>query len=246
LGKAYKTDARTHTNFANITGYYFTNYGPKPDLEIVRLDNTVADFVQTVEQDDSQAWRRTVYLGWQRPKGQENDMPTNDNIRTWRNDVYESLFELPQKSHVFLRHLQRGQDWQLIELFLRKVLLMDQARIDMYRILGDRLVAYILEYEQGSSGFYYRFAREYNYSKFHRLIRSAEEKMLKAGATQPLFTYDEFIFAFEHPGDQRHQWRLGRDLISIRILEVLYAQGVDMSDAPDDSDQTDDTNGESE
>lgn len=236
LGTVSQTTIRRRQSLANITGYYFTNYGPKPSLEIVRLNNAVADFVQTAEQDTPTAWHQVVYLGWQQPKAKLEE----SDPATWRNQVYEDLFELPQKAWAFLRYLQRGHDWQLIEIFLGKVLRMDKARIDTYRLLGDRLAAYMLEFENGSSGFYYRFSREGNYGKFHRIIRSAAEKILRAGVTQPLFTYDEFILAFEHPGDSVHQWRLGRDLISIRILEVLHSQGIDLSDMPDGAGESED------
>lgn len=225
---------RRVTGLNNITGYYFTNYGPKPMLELVRLDNGVAEFVNVAAQDAGAAWQRAVRLGWQLEKGETTDGLAAESTTVRRNDLYEQLFDLPRNTLSFLRRLAKAKSWLLIEIFLRKVLHMEPERIATYRQLGDKLAEYIATYEGDSMGFYYAFSREPNYGKFRRILRRAAERMVKADAPDPLFTYDEFIAAFEHPSQGYSQWKLGRDLIAFRILEMLSERGVDASQLPDD------------
>ena len=110
---------------------------------------------------------------------------------------------------------------------------MDAERIETYRKLGDRLAQYMIQYKGDAKGFYHEFARGKDYTALRRTLRSAWERMLKAKESEPLFTYDEFILAFEHPSDGYSQWRLGRDLIAFRMLEILHKHGLDASQLPD-------------
>ncbi|MBX2999938.1 MAG: type I-B CRISPR-associated protein Cas8b1/Cst1 [Caldilineaceae bacterium] len=227
----------------NITGYYFTNYGPKPMLELIRVKNNVADFIDDVEQDASDAWRRVVWQGWQLEKGETTATLSSEATQTRRNVVYEMLFDLPENALPFLRRLAVARDWSLIQIFLERILLMDAERIETYRKLGDRLAQYIIQYEGGAMRkFYYDFSRSKSHTQLYRVLRNAWERMLKAEEKEPLFTYEEFVLAFEHPSDGYSQWQLGRDLISFRMLEVLHKHGVDASQLQVEDGDTNDEN----
>ncbi len=237
-------ERRRTADFNNITGYFFTNYGPAPDIQMFRLDHFVLEFLQVVEAVESAAWQRVVKRGWDRPKDATGNAEDERSRSEWRNRVYEGLFELPRQARLFIKnHLSHG-DWGLIEIFLRKVLQMEQERIDTYRLLGDQLVQYMLMYEAPSLGFYHQFARAEKYADLRRVIRRAEEKLLKAGEAEPIFTYERFILAFETPSDGYKDWRLGRDLIAIRLREVIFqnrakfnlADLPDVAETPEDSD----------
>jgi predicted RNA-binding protein (virulence factor B family) len=67
-----------------------------------------------------------------------------------------------------------------------------------------------------------------------RVLRGAGERVAKAGGPKPLFTYNDFIFAFEHPSEGSRQWKLGRDLIAIRMLELLQKRNLDLSQLPNE------------
>lgn len=227
---------RRMSDMHNITGYYFTNYGPKPLLEIIRLDNHIADFINVVQNDAPDAWQRAVWAGWSLQKGESAAALQAEETGTRRNAVYEMLFDLPYQAVGFLKLLRVGRDWRLIELFLRKVMAMEQERIDTYRTLGDRLAEYMVKYESDEEGdyamgFYYAISRAKNYAALRTALRKASERVLKAGEPDPLFSYADFIAAFEHPSQPYSQWRLGRDLIAFRMLEMLKEQGVDVSNA---------------
>lgn len=239
--KAAQKDAKPY----HITGYYFTNFGSSANIEIVRLDNSVVDFVYAAQSDASSAWARFVARKWQPPKGEPAAaVGETDDHSTWRNDVYEQLFRLPAESHRFLKLLASANDWNLITIFLRKVMLMEQARIDTYRALGDRLIEYMDQHEANSLGFYHAFARARSYEDLRRVLRVAAESVAKAGDQKPLFTYDEFIFAFEHPSEGARQWRLGRDLIGIRMLELLHKRNIDLTKLENDEGNEEDTDGD--
>lgn len=238
--RALQTIQGRRVNTHNITGYYFTNYGPSPSLQILKLDNAVLDFLDGARNDASAAWSRVVASGWLRPKGEEGKAADETTVMYWHNRVYRRMFELPDNARLFVTFLARANDWHLIALFLAKVLLMDQSRIDLFRELGTRFARHILTVERGSLGFYYQFRRAKEYERLRWLLCSALEYTQKAGI-EPLFTYDEYIFAFEHPADTYHSWKLARDLIAIRILEVLHKEGVQLPEtsfADDESDES--------
>lgn len=111
---------------------------------------------------------------------------------------------------------------------------MDQERIDTYRRLGDLLADYAMNFENQPHSFYYSFSRAKGYPALRGVIRSAAEKMYKVGADDMLFTYDDFINAFEHPSERYNQWKLARDLISVRMLERLHQAKIDLSALPDE------------
>lgn len=220
-----------------LTGYYFTNYGASAEMSIIRLDHTVMRFIERVLQEATDAWTRAVYLNWNR--GKKGELENDDETRIAsgrRNDLYERLFSLPDYPLPFLAGLKRARNWNLIEIFLQEVLLMDQTRIDTYKRLGDLLADYALnkEWINQPASFYYGFSRARAYVALRGTIRTAAETMYKHGAQNLLFTYDDFIQAFEDPGDRYSQWRLARDLISIRLLERLHKANIDFSNLPED------------
>jgi hypothetical protein len=59
--------------------------------------------------------------------------------------------------------------------------------------------------------------------------------MYKSDIEHVMFTYDDFILAFEHPSERYSQWRLARDLISIRMLELLHQNKFDLSEIDDEA-----------
>jgi CRISPR-associated protein Cst1 len=224
-------------NLDYITGYYFTNYGTGADVRLIRLDHAVMTFVSRAQLDCATAWNRAVRLNWDKPpKGEQEPATDEERIAgARRNVLYDNLFELPGRAQAFLGNLKRAHDWPLIELFLEEVLFMDPKRIETYRRLGDLLADYALKFENQPQSFYYGFSRAKNYVALRSVIRSAAEKMYKIGTDGVLFTYDDFINAFEHPSERYSQWVLARDLISIRLLERLHEKGqINLSELPDD------------
>lgn len=224
-------------NLDFITGYYFTNYGSGAAIKLIRLDHAVLTFVQRALLDAAPTWHRAVHLNWDKPaKGEVESASDEERISgSRRNYLYDNLFNLPDRPLDFIGNLKRAGDWPLITIFLEEVMFMEKKRIDTYRQLGDLLADYALEFTNQPHSFYYAFSRANNYSALRGVIRDAAEKMYKLQIEDILFTYDDFVNAFEDPSERYSQWRLARDLISIRLLERLHAANVDLSELPDNT-----------
>jgi len=226
-----------------VTGYYFTNSGQGAELTIFPLPSEVSDFLQTaLTPKYRDAWERLVSRAWQITKarrGKEAPPPRY-------NRLYEDLFALPQDAPAFIRRyfLRRpdriwGKDdparaydtlqeaalvsWPLTQLFLRKVMLMDSERIQHIRTLGDALAEYIVA--QNDRRFFRAFLTARRYDHLRMALIKASHGEVKRGHP-PLITLEGFLAVFEEAEDVPYaDWKLGRDLVLIRLFEQLYAKG---------------------
>lgn len=250
-----------------VTGYYFTNSGQGAELDIYPLPLEVSDFLQTAAFNPKyrDAWHQLVTRAWQITKakrGQTEAPPPRYNR------LYEDLFALPQDAPAFIRRyfLRRrfgrtwGKDdptanydvqheaallsWQLTELFLRKVMLMNADRIQHIRELGDTLAEYIVA--QNDRRFFRTFLTAQRYSHLRMALIKASHAEVKRGRP-PLITLERFLAVFEEAeGEPYPDWKLGRDLVLIRLFEQLYAKGwlqehAQEVELPDDEEDTADS-----
>ncbi len=227
-----------------LTGYYFTNSGQGADLQIFPLPLEVSDFLGiALSPTYRPAWEQLVGRGWQRtrPKrGQSQPPPPRYNR------LYEDLFSLPEGAPAFIRcyFLRRpprlwGNDdpahdydtlqeaallsWQLTHLFLRKVVHMNEDRIQHIRDLGDALADYVIR--QNDRRFLSDFLLARQYAQVRAALIRASQAEVRRGRP-PLVTLERFLAVFEQAeGLPYHDWRLGRDLVLIRLFEQLYAHG---------------------
>jgi CRISPR-associated protein Cst1 len=227
-----------------LTAYYFTNAGQGAELSIYHLPLEVGDFLQTLVGNPvyANAWRLLVDRGWQMVKAsKKGPVPDPDY-----NALYEDLFTLPDDGvrfirRYFLRIPKRGGrrddpsreydsireahliSWQLTKLFLRKVALMDRERIDQIRQLGDSLADYVRT--ENDRRFFRAFLTTNRYDHLRTALIKASNARVRRGEP-PLITLDQFLAVFEEGTDlPRSDWRLGRDLTLIRMLERLYEGG---------------------
>ena len=156
--------------------------------------------------------------------------------------MYEDLFAAQENAARFIRrHLLRGAvaladeaeavdverisrvSWALTDVFLRKVMGMDQNRIEAIRRCGDRLAEAIeADSDRGLLRDLYG-AKHYNHLR--NVLIKASRTRLRADSP-PVVTFDDFITIFEDGEDlPRVDWWLARDLLYIRVLDVLYEAG---------------------
>ncbi|MEJ5315067.1 MAG: type I-B CRISPR-associated protein Cas8b1/Cst1 [Anaerolinea sp.] len=228
---------------ATLTGYYFTNSGQGAELDIYPLPLEVGSFLKAVMKNPvfQSDWEALTARGWQLTR-KEGDIPRY-------NRLYEDLFSLPEGAARFIRlyflrkpSRQMGavdkQDptltydtrrevnlisWRLTELFLRKVMLMEDSRVQSIRELGDALAQYILD--RNDRGVFNAFWMARNYGELRAVLIRASAAEVRAGR-KPLITLDQFLAVFEQSeGVPFADWRLGRDLVLIRLLEQLYQKG---------------------
>lgn len=250
-----------------VTGYYFTNSGQGADLHIFPLPLEVSDFLQhALSPRYRDAWERLVARAWQitRPRRGKTEAPPPAYNR-----LYEDLFALPQGAVGFIRRyflrrrvgawvkdktdptrtydLRQEADlvsWPLAELFLRKVMLMDAERIQHIRELGDALAEYIMA--QNDRRFFRALLTAQYYSHLRMALIKASHAEVRRGRP-PLVTLERFLAVFEEGEDApRADWKLGRDLVLIRLLEQLYAKGwlqqhADDIEFPDEEDEAEET-----
>lgn len=233
----------------SITAYHFTNSGQGVDLDIYHLPLEVMDFLRTVLTSRyREAWNALCQRGWEitQPKKRRRKGQPEEQTEPRYNVLYEDLFRLPDVAAFFIRtyflrlpqrRVRPGDpratyslrqeaglvSWQLVDLFLRKVVLMDKTRIEHIRTLGDTLADYVNA--ENDRRFFHTFLTAGRYSDLRIALIKASNTRLKRGQS-PLITFDQFIAVFEEGEEIPYDdWRLARDLVLIRMIECLYQQG---------------------
>ncbi|MBW2083437.1 MAG: hypothetical protein JRI39_10210 [Deltaproteobacteria bacterium] len=192
-------------------------------------------------------WDKIRRRGWEivAAKTKRKKGATESQVPSF-NTLYEDLLGLPENSSMFIRtyflrvpqRTRRTGDprahysirseaalisWPLTEQFLRKVVLMDQERIDHIKSLGDVLAQYVKE--ENDRRFFHTFLTTNRYADLRlALIKAGHARVRKGHA--PLITFEQFIAVFEQGENlPQHDWKLARDLVLIRMIEQLYQAG---------------------
>ncbi|MGE5557824.1 MAG: type I-B CRISPR-associated protein Cas8b1/Cst1 [Bacillota bacterium] len=228
----------------DVRVYHLTNSGQGPAADIYYLPMSVVRFARIARKDHNLTWSKLIKQGRQLP---DKKAPAADSADFPRNYFYEDLFRLPERSAHFIRTyllrqaLRRGGgksdprvnynslmeaelvSWGLVELFLKEVTGMEQARIKVLRELGDAIADHIMITDDRAL-----FGRIYRINKFGAvrmlLLKMSRDKILKGDA--PVVSFDGFITAFEE-GEElaRIDWHLAWDLVIIRLIEILHQKG---------------------
>lgn len=100
---------------------------------------------------------------------------------------------------------------------------MQAERINHIRDLGDTLAAYVRE--ENDRRFFRDFYMLGRYDHLRVALLKANYRQVSRGRP-PLLTLDVYLSVFEE-GEElaRIDWRLARDLVLIRMIEQLYADG---------------------
>ncbi|MBN1427704.1 MAG: type I-B CRISPR-associated protein Cas8b1/Cst1 [Anaerolineae bacterium] len=221
-----------------LTAYHFSNLGSGPGIAIYELPSSVVDFVRETEgQKVHTAWEYYVRRAWivPKPKRGEGEAEAMGDHSVWKNMLYENLFDLPRDWQRFIVGylMPSGRDfdtwenlpdgnWELIQLFFRKVIDMEQKRINAIRTLGDRLAIYIQHRDR-------RLFNEIHFARDYGALRFSLVKVARDGwspDTDPIYTMDMFNMVFEEEDETASlSWRLARDVLMIRICEELHQAG---------------------
>lgn len=228
--------------WSSLTAYHFSNYGASPRLDLYPLASNVVGFVGTVSHGrHSPAWNQILRSAWHQEKPEDEELQQSAPKITRRNFIYEDLFELPEDARAFLHtyllrqpvikqavkgdprrayNLMTEQDllsWDLTELFLRRIMLMQKDRIDGLRMLGDRLADHIQQNHDR------RLLRDFYMARAYWQFRGVLVRACKNNQDgEPLCSFDTYVKIFEEESDfERPDWGLSRDLLLIRIFERL-------------------------
>lgn len=225
-------------NITDLTVYWLSNSGQGPSLTIWHLPASAIRFVLLAQQEAYRAiWRRLVNESWE-----QVDKKSDENQREFRrNYLLEDLFDLPERASYFLqryllrRSLRRWKtgkvqggstwrdrgaiSWPLTELFLEEVLGMKKERVQAIKELAEILADHI-----GTNNDRPLFNKIYMAGKFLDLRRFLIRVSLHAvkHGQEPL-RLDKFLTVFEESEEvPRVDWRMARDMMLIRMIEVLH------------------------
>ena len=213
--------ARRRAQPASLTAYFFSNNGADPFIKIYRVDACALSFLDEVLHPDllevKEKWDEAVERAWADPqKRKKAEAPGEGNEALRPNRLYEALLALPDGAADFLRRfLLPTKCWALVEIYLRKVLNMQESDIALLRDVGARLA----EYARHKNRFFYDFSRTNDYAQFRRVVLRAADDAARADG-QPLIAFDEFIRLFTYREGEYWDWRLARDLIVLLMIEA--------------------------
>ncbi len=220
-----------------------------PPLQLYHLPTELTDFLRDIaSRQYSSEWQAIVSRAWRlsNAKKSSQGQEEKEDGRPRRNLLYEDLFQLPGNAPTFVRCYllripvrsrfeddpRRGYSisdeanlvsWKLTDLLLRKVMRMNQQRIQQIREMGDRLAQYVAG--ENDRRFFTDFFRLNYYDHFRNNLIKANVAHVKRG-NAPLITLDPYIEVFEDGDEVAIQnWKLARDLVLIRMVEQLYLSG---------------------
>lgn len=232
-----------------ITAYHLSNSGQGADLDIYFLPMQVVGFLRVMETAKFRdAWHNIVRKAWEmeppRKRKKQNEVEPFQPARNW---LYEDLFDLPDKAKRFIRtyflrialRYARGKtdprpnysleneadlvSWAITEQFLRRILNMDQHRIEQIREMADGLADYISN--QNDRQFFRTFYMSRSYAVLRTALLKANRAHVKNGKS-PIVQFEPYIEVFEDGAELgRTDWQLARDLVEIRMVEKLHANG---------------------
>jgi CRISPR-associated protein Cst1 len=234
----------------SITAYHLTNYGTSANVTLYHLPLGVMNFILDANTPTyRQAWNDLVARGWELSRAKSKKTKPEDQEKgesRQRNFFYEDLFTLPEQASRFLRtyFLRRpikstsdtdprrtyslSKDlglisWQLTELFLERVMNMDQTRITAIKQVADKLADYAIRQDER---LFLQIHRARGYPELRWRLINASISSVKAGGP-PLLSFEDFIEVFEEGEDiARPDWSLARDLVLIRMIERMHQAGV--------------------
>lgn len=233
----------------SVTAYHLTNSGQGVDLNIYHFPNQIILYLrEMLGADYSQAWGALVRRAWEITKAKRGESTVPEPARNY---LYEDLFavadDVSRSAPRFIRTYfmrqafrfanekfdPRGSysihqetalvSWKLTETFLRRILNMEKERIAQIRNLGDALAAYVQK--QNDKRFFRNFYVAGRYDYLRNDLIKANTEHVKRG-NPPFLTLDGYLSVFEE-GEElaRVDWRLARDLVLIRMVEQLHANG---------------------
>jgi len=239
---------------ASVTAYHFVAGGASPDIDIIPLQSMVIEFMVSASRRYERAWNEITFRAKRIEKESKKEGEADsDGVKqieyTEMNYLYEDLFTLPANAPSFLRryllrqpsHSKDKQDprheynalkerevisWDLIGLFLEKVMHMDKERLEAIKQFGDRLARYIQDHDARVYRKLYQARGDYEFrQELIRVANTAKEK-----SSETLMPYDEFLNVFfiedETGYGIRPDFGLAKDLLIIRIIEQLSSEWI--------------------
>jgi CRISPR-associated protein Cst1 len=244
---------------ASVTVYWLSNSGQGPSLQVFDLPSNLIAFLNRARMASAKpAWGQIIARAWPQPEpeigpprrhGTRRPRPsinlTNPGVS--RNEALTDLFLIfaggivdASRARLFLRRCvlpalqlateDRASFWHFTELFLEEVLAMSSDHIKAIREFADNLAAYI--HRRNDRRLLAALLYEKSAWAFRNALVKAQRNQFRDKA-ELLFGLEEYLKVFvSAEGAGVADWRLVRDLISIRLTERLYELGLKPEDLP--------------
>jgi CRISPR-associated protein Cst1 len=211
----------------SISLYHFSNYLQNPELMIYEMPSPVFRFVvamQLAKFRDN--WLNIVRHGFFfRKKGKEKSLKEEnigeEEFKKTKNSVYLNLLNGKSIIPRFFNERQRKvySDFDLLRVYLREVLSMNDLRIETIKRVADEIAIFIQQSPKGK-----RRLRDLEVSvkfrEFCNALRRISVERIQLNPEKPLFTYEEF--AKELFPDGSYRFGDTRYLILFRLYEQLH------------------------
>lgn len=201
--------------YIKVRIYNFTNYGQAPEIDIYDLPAPVFRFLVFVKQSgEYPEWLEVVRRGFHRKEAIEEE-----HFKKYNNYVYHNLLQNRSILGYFTdRERNIYGTWNILKLYLKEVMGMNEKRLQLIKNLGDEIAEFIRKKD------HIRRLRDLenaaNYQSFRNVLRLIVRDRLQHGEAEPLFTLDEYV-EMVYSGDIVN-WREVQDLILFRVYEILH------------------------
>ncbi|NWF94531.1 MAG: type I-B CRISPR-associated protein Cas8b1/Cst1 [Candidatus Thorarchaeota archaeon] len=197
---------------APLRFYHFTNYGQGPDVRFYDIPSSVVDFLLQIR-TRMDTWLRIVRRGYSsKKKGDPEELEY-----TTENDVYRQITDGKSIVKYFFEQEDYKVigDWQLVSVYLARLRMMDDKRINTVRDVADRILAF--SKKTGSARRIQQMHWARTYREFRSVLLKLQEEMVRKSG-EPLVSYDEYVLDLAPEGGQ--EWQETRDLLLFRIYEM--------------------------
>jgi CRISPR-associated protein Cst1 len=230
----------------SVTAYHWTNSGQGAQLSIFQIPLEISRFVRhAMSAPYRTAWDGMRRRGWQIVQGVRGRSGSASGAPAY-NVMYEDMLRLPDSASTFIRRYllrmpgrstrpgdPRGTysiradvdliSFSMTELFLREVMKVNPNRIELIRRFGDTIADHVLT--ENDRALFRNLLMASEYGHLRAVINKAGLERLKRGKP-PLVDFDTYVAIFEEGEELAFgRWRLARDLVIIRVIERLHAEG---------------------
>lgn len=206
---------------ATMQIYCFSNENRGPELDIFLLPANVFRFLAYVHEKQFQsAWKEIVRGGYYRVDW--NKVQSEDDYKNYTNQVYENLLLNKSILKFFINPTERIAigNWELIRLYSKEVLNMNEERLSIIKRVGDN-IAESIKYSNNLRRLF-QLETSKSYRDCRNVLRFVIKDRIAQGQENALFTLDEFVNYLFPETNEITEWSETRDLLLFRIYEKLH------------------------
>lgn len=220
-------DLQERDKFTSVSLYHFDNYNqPKPTpLKIYAMPAPVFRFLLEIANSPLKSnWNYVVarnyfFIKDKTPIPIEIKAGEEEKAKFTRNLVFENLLAGKSISSRFFSKRQRATfaPWELLTLYLKEIRSMPNERLETLKRVADEIAEVI---RNGKKSRLAELETAKSYASFRNVLLRCIKDRLRADASLPLFSFDEYVEQLFPDGAA--SWRETQDLLLFRLYEGLH------------------------